>query len=99
MKLVILKDVFAFLEKISTEEYARIVADLQSLVSGETSRLIIKPLHGKIMELSAGQSRIIFCRMEMTIYAMIAFKKQSKKTPLRILRRAEKIFQIVKNFP
>lgn len=40
---------------------------------------------------------IVFFRLDDTIYAVDIFKKQSRKTPPRIIKRAIKIYQMMAN--
>lgn len=93
MRIVILDDVLDFLKSLSREEDAKIMAHLKSLELNQTEGLTIKPLKGKIKELVVKQNRIIFFRIGDTGYVVDVFKKQSKKTPKRIIERAEKIYR------
>lgn len=97
MKLVILNEVIAALSDLPLRLSGKISGALGSLEVGKTKDLLIKPIKGKIMELSVGQYRIIFCNMDAMIYVILLFKKQSRKTPLRIIRRAERICVAVAN--
>jgi len=93
MNLHILNDVTNFLDGLSEDDAAKIFAHLKSLESNQIEGLIIKPLKGKIKELIVRQYRIIFFRIGEKGYAVDAFKKQSQKTPRRIIERAEKIYR------
>lgn len=95
MNLQILDEVTNFLESLSENDAAKILAHLKSLEANQTEGLIIKSLKGKIKELIVRQYRIIFFRIGEKGYAVDAFKKQSKKTPKRIIERAEKIYRDV----
>ncbi len=96
MKLHIFDAVHRFLDSISVEDSAKIVAHLKSLQDGHTEGLTIKPLKGKIKELVVRQYRIIFFFTGDAGYAVAAFKKQSKKTPKRVIEHAEKIYKDIK---
>lgn len=78
---MILDEIGEYLSGLSAEVRGKISGDLESLEKGETETLLIK------------QFRIIFFRLEGSIYVIDVFKKQSKKTPLRIIERAEKIYR------
>ena len=93
MKLVILDDVIVFIDACALEDSAKIFAELNFLEMGRTEVLLIEPLKGKIMELSVKRYRIVFCKVGATIYVIDVFKKQSAKTPLRIIEQAEKIYR------
>jgi phage-related protein len=93
VNLVILDDVRVFINKLSPLDSAKILAELKFLEMNRTEVLIIKPLKGKIMELSVRQYRIIFCKTGSMIYVINGFKKQSKKTPLRVIEQAEKVYR------
>lgn len=95
MRIVILDDVLDFLKSLSREEDAKIMAHLKSLELNQTEGLIIKPLKRKVKELIVKQNRIVFFRIGDTGYVVDAFKKQSKKTPERIIERAEKIYRSI----
>lgn len=95
MNLQILDNVTDFLESLSEDDAAKIFAHLKSLEANQTEGLTIKPLKGKIKELVVRQYRIIFFRIGEKGYAVDAFKKQSQKTPRRIIGRAERIYQDV----
>lgn len=97
MNIQILDDVADFLGKLSEEDDAKIAAHLKSLATNQTEGLTIKPLKGKIKELIVRQYRIVFFRIDNTGYVVDAFKKQSKKTPRRIIERAEKIYRGINN--
>lgn len=93
MNLQILDSVTGFLSDLSEGDAAKILAHLKSLEVNQIEGLTIKPLKGKIKELIVRQYRIIFFRIGKKGYAVDAFKKQSKKTPRRIIERAEKIYR------
>lgn len=93
MKLVILDDALAFIDNLTPEDSAKILANLKFLEMKRTEVLIVKPLKGKIMEISVKQYRFVFCKVGMIIYVIDGFKKQSQKTPPRIIERAEKIYR------
>lgn len=97
MNIQILDDVSDFLAKLSREDDAKIAAHLKSLAINQTEGLTIKPLKGKIKELVVKQYRIVFFRINNTGYVVDAFRKQSKKTPKRIIERAEKIYRDINN--
>lgn len=91
MTLVILDEVAEFVDKLSPDNSAKILAGLRFLELNRTEVLSIKPLKHKIMELVIKQYRVIFFRFDAKIYVVEIFKKQSQKTPQRIIERAERI--------
>ncbi len=97
MKLLQLGDVTEYLEGLSTKDVAKILAHLESLENGLTEELDIKPLKGKIMELTVGQYRIVYFQQKGIIYAVDAFRKKSRKTPKRVIERAEEVYRMVTN--
>ena len=84
-----------FIDSLSIEDRTKIKASLQSVILNQTAGLIIKTLKGKIKELIVNQYRIVFFIWGNTCYVVDMFKKQSAKTPKRIIDRAEKIYQCV----
>jgi phage-related protein len=97
MNIQIFKDVLDFLNKISKDDKAKISAHLKSLQENHTEGLIIKPLKGRIKEIVVRQYRIVLFEIGATGYVVDAFRKQSDKTPKRIIERAEKIYRDIKN--
>ncbi len=98
MEFRVLDDVNYFLDKIPDDDAAKILAHLKSLEANQTEGLVIKTLTGKIKELVVGQYRIVFFVLGGKGFAIDVFKKQSKKTPLRIIERAEKIYHDINRF-
>ena len=97
LNLIVLDSVTDFVSHLAPEDAGTIDASLMSLANGDTKKLIIKPLKGKILELSVRQYRIVYFRVGATIYAVDIFKKQSRKTPLRFIRQAEKRYRAIIN--
>ena len=97
MNLQILGTFTKFLDGLSAGDSGKIYAHLKSLERDQTEGLTIKPLKGKIQEIVVKQYRIVFFRIGATGYVVDAFRKQSKKTPKRIIERAEKIYRDIKN--
>lgn len=97
MHIRIFDDVSDFLSKIPEDGSAKILAHLKSLQENRTEGLTIKPLKGKIKEILVRQYRVIFFSIGTTGYVVDAFKKQSRKTPKRIIERAEKIYKDIVN--
>ncbi len=95
METLIFDDVTNFLDTIPESDAAKILAHLKALQENQTEGLFIKPLKGKIKEIVIRQYRIIFFEKGTRRYAVDAFKKQSKKTPQRIINRAEKIYKSI----
>lgn len=93
MNLILLSKVEDFIDILSDEDSAKILSHLRFLETGKTEALEIKPLKDKIRELIINQYRIIFFAIGDNIYAVDSFKKQSQKTPKRIIERAEKIYK------
>lgn len=92
MEASILSDVTEFLNGLSDKLAAKIYANLKNLEENRTAGMLVKPLKGPIMELSVKQYRIVFFRKASRIYFVRAFKKQSQKTPKRIIDYAESIY-------
>jgi phage-related protein len=96
-KIILLSEVDKYLKDLPEEESAKIFADLVFLRMDQTEGLSIKQLKGKIKELIVKQNRVVFFEHNDAIYAVDAFKKQSQKTPKRIIERTEKIYYQVVN--
>jgi phage-related protein len=90
-----LKDAADFICGLPDKDSAKILAQLRSLEQDTTEALIIKKLKGKIMELKVNKYRVVFFKTASIIYVVDAFKKQSDKTPKRVIDRAEKIYKII----
>lgn len=90
-----LSEVNDFINKLSNDDAAKILAQLKSLENGWTEALIIKSLKGKIRELIVGQYRIVFFGHGNTIYVIDAFRKKSQKTPKRIIEKASNKYNII----
>ena len=88
---------FDFIDALPEEDRANVRAHLESLRLSEKKRLLIKTLKGKIKELIVQQYRIVFVIIGETIFITDVFKKQSQKTPKRIIAHAEKIYQHIKH--
>jgi|SRR3989338_9742639 len=93
MKIHILDAVSKFLDSIPVEDSAKITAHLKSFQENRTESLIVKPLKGKIKEIVVRQYRIIFFIKGTAGYVVDAFRKQSAKTPKRVIERVEKIYK------
>lgn len=93
MNLQVLDTVIEFLESLSADDAAKMAAHLKSLEMDQTEGLTIKPLKGKVKEIVVKQYRIVFFRIGTRGYVVDAFRKQSKKTPKRIIERAERIYR------
>jgi len=91
--LHIFRDVDSFIYSLPGDDSLKILMDLDLLEADRTEFLDIKQLSGKIRELIVRQYRLVFFRKEEIIYVIDIFKKQSRKTPWRIIKRAEKIYQ------
>lgn len=91
-KLIVLDEVNAFIEDLERDTPDKIYASLEFLAAGKIDSILVKPIKGKIKELSVRQYRIIFCQIGDVIYVIAGFKKQSKKTPHRIIERAEQMY-------
>lgn len=89
----ILNDVSDFLDEISGEDAAKIAAHLKSLEENRTEGLRVKTLKGRIKELIVKQYRVVCFKIGAMWFVVDVFKKQSKKTPRRVIERAEKIYQ------
>lgn len=96
MNVWILDNVRKSLDKLKEDDSAKILAYLKSLEENHTEGLVIKTLKGKIKEIIVRQYRIIFFTIGTTIYVVNAFKKQSQKTPERIIEKTEKIYKGLK---
>ncbi|HEY5221164.1 MAG TPA: type II toxin-antitoxin system RelE/ParE family toxin [Candidatus Paceibacterota bacterium] len=92
-RIVVLGNVLECIDALSGELSIKILADIKQLGTGKTASLLIKPLRGKLMELSVKQYRILYFRIEGTIYVVDVLKKQSRKTPRRIIKRAWNIYK------
>ena len=93
MSLQVLDTVIEFLESLPADDAAKIAAHLKSLEMDQTEGLTIKPLKGKIKEIVVKQYRVVFFRTGTRGYVVDVFRKQSKKTPKRVIERAERIYR------
>jgi phage-related protein len=93
VKNILLDDVYAFLDNIPNEKSGKILKQLKFLEVNDVEGLKIKTLKDKIKELIVDQYRVVFFVKEETVYVIDAFKKQSQKTPHRILERALGIYR------
>ena len=84
-------DVADFINRLSESDAAKVYAHIEALKRGYGETLIIKSLKGKIKEIVVRQYRIVFFQIADTIYIADVFKKQSKKTPKRIIEKAERM--------
>lgn len=91
----LLESVRDFLEKLPAEERGRIAENVQNLQDDDFRLVTIKTLHGPIKEVIIRQYRLVFFRKSEVIYIVEGFKKQSRKTPLRVIERAEKIYKLL----
>ncbi|MCL4405004.1 MAG: type II toxin-antitoxin system RelE/ParE family toxin [Patescibacteria group bacterium] len=90
-------EVTGYVEGLPAKDAAKVLAHLNALENGWTEELAIKPLKGKVMELTVGPYRIVYFKHKETIYAVDVFRKKSQKTPPRIIHRAEQIYLAVTN--
>ena len=95
--MYIFNDVVDFLDEIPVKDSAKIYANISSLDENQIEGLVIKSIGEKIKEMIVKQYRIIFFYKNRVGYVVDAFKKQSQKTPQRIIKRAEKIYKNIKN--
>lgn len=95
MNIRIFDAVADFLDKIPDDDSAKILAHLKSLEENRTEGLIIKQLKGKIKEIVVRQYRIVFFTIGTQGYIVDAFRKQSKKTPKRIIEQGERIYKSI----
>ena len=93
MDIRILDEVNEFLDLLPEDVSGKILAHLKSLAEHRTEGLTIKLLKGKIKEIIVKQYRIVFFTIGDKGYVVDVFKKQSRKTPQRIIERAEKIYK------
>ncbi|MGC9599612.1 MAG: type II toxin-antitoxin system RelE/ParE family toxin [Minisyncoccia bacterium] len=94
-----LHDFYRALSDLPVHEKDKIYAHLTLLREGEVGALTIKTLRGGIQELIVHRYRLIFFKSGEAIYFVSLFKKQSQKTPLRIIRKAEAIYKTFKQLP
>lgn len=97
MNVQAIGNAFNFIDDLPEEDRANVRSHLESLRIHEIKRLLIKTLKGKIKELIVQQYRIVFVIIGETIFVTDVFKKQSQKTPKRIIEHAEKIYQKILN--
>jgi phage-related protein len=89
--------VTAEIEALPPPVQARIKAAEEALSLGEFQSLYIKTLKGPIRELIVGDHRLVyFPWKERHLLFVDIFRKKSKKTPLQVLRRAERIYKKIK---
>ncbi len=91
----ILNEVRNALLILAEPDQARISARLHLLEIGEGRAIFTKKLRGPIQEMIVRQYRLIFFHKSRRPYVVDIFKKQSRKTPRRIIERAEKIYNTI----
>jgi phage-related protein len=96
-EVITLDEVLECIDALNPKLAAKISGAIEQLGTGKTKSLLIKQLRGKIMELSVKQYRVIFCRAETIIYIVDIFKKQSRKTPGNIIKKAEETYRKIQN--
>ena|SRR3989344_6126167 len=82
-----------FIENLPKEDRSKIHASIDVLREDRIEELLIKKLKDKVKEIVVKQFRIIFFQIGSVAYIADVYKKQSKKTPPRIIKRAEKIYK------
>jgi len=92
VKISIFNDVENFINKTSQSAGAKIYANLKALEEGFREGIKIKTLRGKIKEIIINRFRVIFFELGGIIYVVDVFVKKSTKTPQRIIKRAERIY-------
>ena len=93
MQLHLFDDVTDFINTLPEDVAGKIVSSLKSLELNETKGLTIKTLKGKIKEIIVKQYRLVFFILGETIYIVDGFKKQSQKTPKRMIEKTEYIYK------
>ncbi|OGY98059.1 MAG: hypothetical protein A2855_00960 [Candidatus Liptonbacteria bacterium RIFCSPHIGHO2_01_FULL_57_28] len=93
--LHLLDNVRNTLTDLPEDERIKVSKHIHLLESGVMEKVVIKTLKGKIKELIVQQYRLIFFRKNEMTYVVDIFKKQSQKTPVRIIDRAEKIYNLL----
>lgn len=99
MNLHLFQEVFDFLASIPKGDSSKIYKDLGLLEAGQSEKVYVKRLRGKVKELIVKQYRLVFFYSGQTIYVLYAFKKQSQKTPERVIKKAQKIYQKIPKQP
>ena len=93
--LHVLRSVYDIVTNLPNEDEYKISQCILILESGSTEGLVIKTLRNEIKEIIVKRYRLIFFKKNDTTYLVDIFKKQSRKTPTRIINRAEKIYKTI----
>ena len=91
----VLEDANTYIQSTSEVDRAKILAHMALLRAGDHEILHTKQLSGQVRELIVKQHRIVYFVKNQILYFVNAFKKQSTKTPKRILDHAKKIYKSI----
>jgi len=83
------------LDSIPVIVRGQIADDLGELCAGNFSAVYTKKLRGKIKELIVGDYRAVFFVQNNSVFVTSIFRKKSKKTPVREIEYAEKIYKLM----
>lgn len=86
-----------FLRELPSKDCSNIEGDADVMRSGDLHSPRIKTLKGPIKELIVKEYRILFFIHEHIIYFVRAFRKKSKKTPLKEIEYAERTYKLTVN--
>lgn len=93
-EVIVLTPARELIEDMPLGERADAMASIGSLKDGDFKSVYVKKLRGSIGELIVQRYRIIFFIKNSRIWIVDAFIKKSKKTPVRVIEKAEKIYSI-----
>ena len=93
--LHVLRSVYDIVTNLPNEDEHKISQCILILESGSIEGLVIKTLRNEIKEIVVKKYRLIFFNKNDTTYLVDIFRKQSRKTPVRIIDRAEKIYNLI----
>jgi phage-related protein len=82
-----------YVDKLDSNERAKIMSAVGRMVSGDFQSVVIKKLRDEIRELKVKRHRLIFFIKNQEIYFVGVFVKKTTKTPKREVDNALKKYQ------
>jgi phage-related protein len=92
-KLNIHSGVEEYINELSDTERLKAEAALYALKRRIFESISVKQLRGPIRELRVRSHRFVFFEIPPQFYIVVAFRKNSRKTPVRHIEYAEKIYK------
>lgn len=96
---IMLEKVDKFIRILRSMEREKVMAAIRVMEEGKFELVHIKVLRNEVRELIIKQYRILFfiSTEGNIIYLVSAFRKETRKTPIRYIEHAEKMFKLIIN--